>query len=48
LLINNLCSRYWKPLALPEYLNPMAPRRFAEPHEIPNEKLAPTLGQEKK
>lgn len=43
LLINNLCSRYWKPLALPEYLNPMAPRRFAEPHEIPAEKVAPVL-----
>ena len=43
LLINNLCHRYWKSFSLPEILNPMAPRRFAEPHEIPSEKVAPTL-----
>jgi len=45
-LINNLCSRYWKPLALPEYL--MITRRFAEPHEISAKKVAPTLDTEKK
>jgi len=37
LLINNLCSRYWKPLALPEYLNPALSGRFAEPHEVPTD-----------
>jgi hypothetical protein len=35
LLINNLCHRYWKPMKLPELLNPHAPIRFAEPHEMP-------------
>ena len=37
LLINNLCNRFWQPLNLPEFMNPTAPRRFAEPHEIPSE-----------
>ena len=35
LLINNLCHRYWKSMNLPEFMNPTAPLRFAEPHEIP-------------
>ena len=48
LLVNNLCSRYWKPLNLPEFMNPTAPRRFAEPHELPAEKIAPILDKEKK
>ena len=43
LLINNLCHRYWQPLNLPEFMNPTAPRRFAETHEMPEEKVAPTL-----
>ena len=47
LLINNLCHRYWKSFSLPEILNPMAPRRFAEPHELPAEKIAPILDKEK-
>jgi len=37
LLINNLCHRYWKSFSLPEFMNPAAPRRFAEPHELPSE-----------
>jgi len=39
LLINNLCNRYWKSVSFPDYINPLAARRFAEPHEMPpNEK----------
>ena len=47
LLINNLCHRYWKSFSLPEFMNPAAPRRFAEPHELPAEKIAPILDKEK-
>jgi hypothetical protein len=35
LLINNLCHKFWKPVELPEFMNPRAPIRFAEPHELP-------------
>jgi len=45
LLINNLCHRYWKSMNLPEFMNPMTPHRFAEPHEIPGENVAPTLNK---
>ena len=47
LLINNLCHKYWKSMNLPEFMNPAAPRRFAEPHELPTEKFAPILDKEK-
>jgi hypothetical protein len=32
----------------PEFMNPRAPLRFAEPHELPAEKIAPILDKEKK
>ena len=48
LLINNLCHRFWKSMNLPEFMNPTAPRRFAETHELPAEKIAPILDKEKK
>jgi len=38
LLINNLCHRFWKSMNFPEFMNPRAPLRFAEPHELPAEK----------
>ena len=38
LLINNLCHKFWKPLDLPGFMNPMTPPRFAEPHELPADK----------
>ena len=43
LLINNLCHRFWKSMNLPEFMNPTASRRFAEPHEVSDEKVVPTL-----
>ena len=48
LLINNLCHRYWKSFSLPEFMNPVAPRRFAEPHEIYAEKDTAILDKEKR
>jgi hypothetical protein len=48
LLINNLCHQFWKSVNLPEFINPRAPIRFAEPHEISAEKDTAILDKEKR
>ena len=45
IVINNILHKFWKPVTLWKY-DP-APHRFAEPHELEQEKIPPVLDKAK-
>jgi hypothetical protein len=48
-VVNNILHKYWKPVRMftadSWHINP--PHRFAEPHEVEQEKIAPVLDKVK-
>jgi len=48
-VVNNVLHKYWKPVRIftadSWHINP--PQRFAEPHEVEKEKIAPVLDKVK-